>query len=146
VKVAKNFILQEFIDPEIYQLMGDKSIELIDTRIIDIAQAIRDHFNLPCIINNWHEGGGYKESGLRKFLSKTGAAFSQHKFGRAIDIKIEGVTDYDSVRSEILKKDEFAGYFRLKGLTVMESGTPTWLHIDCRFTGSEEIILIPFKA
>jgi hypothetical protein len=123
-------------------LRGEKSIELIDNQIISIAQSIRDHFQLPCIINNWHDGGGFKESGLRKFLSKTGAAFSQHKYGRAIDVKIEGVQyQYDDIRKEI---ERYWKKFSLLGLTTIESGTPTWLHLDCRHTGSNTLFIIPY--
>lgn len=142
MKVSKNFELKEFIDPELYMLRGEDSIQLIDQRIITIAQAIRDHFGLPIIINNWHIGGGYKESGLRKFLTKTGATFSQHKFGRAIDVKIEGVSDYDEVRAEIVR---YWPEFKASGLTTIEDGTPTWLHSDCRNTGTDTLLIVPFK-
>jgi hypothetical protein len=141
MKVSKNFILQEFIDPEIYQIKKEKSIELIDRRIVLVAQLIKEIFDVPVMINNWHEGGGYKESGLRKFLTKTGAPFSQHKYGRAADLKIEGWDDYEKVRDVIR---DYWDNLRVLGLTTIETGTPTWLHIDCRFTGSNHLHEIPY--
>lgn len=141
MNVSKNFILKEFIDPELYMLRADKSIELIDPRIIGIAQFFRDYFGQPITINNWHKGGGYKESGLRRFLTKTGAKFSQHKFGRAIDMKIQDV-DPEEARQEIRKHWD---KFKTCGMTTIEDGTPTWLHVDCRYTGTDTLLIIPFK-
>ncbi|MEZ5195108.1 MAG: D-Ala-D-Ala carboxypeptidase family metallohydrolase [Bacteroidales bacterium] len=141
MKVSANFILQEFIDPDIYMLRGDKSVELIDSSIIFIAQFFRDYFGQPIVINNWHDGGEYKESGLRKFLTKTGSAFSQHKFGRAVDMKIQDV-DPEEARREIVREWE---YFKMSGMTTIESGTPTWLHVDCSFTGIDELLIVPFN-
>lgn len=141
MELTRNFILQEFVDPDIYALLGDKCLALIDNRIIGIAQVLRDYFGVPVTINNWYEGGNYKESGLRKFLSNTGAQFSQHKFGRAIDMKLEDM-DAEEVRKEVIRKWKmFRGY----GLTTMESGTPTWVHVDCRYTGMDELLIVPFN-
>lgn len=142
MQVSKNFILQEFIDPDIYAIRADKSIELIDPRIVGMAQFIRDYFGQPVTINNWHEGGPRKESGLRKFLTTTGSKFSQHKFGRAIDMVIRDV-DPENARKEIIK---YWDKFRTCGITTIEEATPTWLHCDCRFTGTDRLVLIPYTT
>ena len=142
MKVSHNFELQEFVDPIIYRMRGDKSIELLDPKIIQIAEFIRGHFGAPVIINNWHNNGQYSESGLRRFDCCTGAKYSQHKYGRAIDVKIKGVTDYEEIRNEIRKN--FA-LFRLVGLTTIERGTPTWLHCDCRLVENDLLNEVPFK-
>lgn len=141
MNVSKNFQLREFVDPVTFQIRGNKAIELIDKRIVNVAQFLRDYFNAPVVINNYHEGGGHKESGLRTFLSKTGATYSQHKYGRAIDIKVQGWKAED-VRKEIRKV-----WPELKelGLTTIERDTPTWVHLDCRYTGLDTLLEVPYK-
>ncbi|MFZ4545929.1 MAG: D-Ala-D-Ala carboxypeptidase family metallohydrolase [Bacteroidales bacterium] len=141
MNVSKNFQLREFVDPVTFQIRGNKAIELIDKRIVNVAQFLRDHFNAPIVINNYHEGGGHIESGLRTFLSKTGATYSQHKYGRAIDIKVQG-WKAEEVRKEIRK---MWPELKALGLTTIERDTPTWVHLDCRYTGLDELLEVPYK-
>ena len=141
MKVSKNFDLREFIDPLTYQQRGDKSIQLIDDRIIILAQFVRDHFNAAVTINDYWKGGHYFESGLRRWDTTTGAELSQHKFGRAIDIKVEGIPPMN-VRDEIRRN---WGVFQAAGLTCIEKNTPTWTHLDCRYTGLDELLEIPYR-
>lgn len=135
MKVSEDFILQEFVDPETYKRFGDKSIWFIDPKIIDIAQLIRNLTHKPVTINNWEWGGVYKESGLRSLTTTTGAKYSQHKYGRAIDIKVEGMS-VQEVYNIIMQNIEI---FRAVGLTTIEDidKTPTWLHLDVRFNNNE---------
>lgn len=30
-------------------------------------------------------------------------------------------------------------------LTTIEAGTPTWLHVDIRFTGSDDLLIVPYR-
>ena len=83
---APNFVIQEFVPKEIYDIHFDNSIRLIDERIIILAQLFRTRYG-AITINNWHNGGQYHESGLRLFSTPTGAKYSQHKYGRAVDLK-----------------------------------------------------------
>ena len=141
MKVADNFDLREFVDPETWQQLGEKSRWLIDDRIINCAAALRAITGKPVTINNWHTGGHYHESGLRSPLTTTGAKFSQHKFGRAVDCKVEGMTA-EEVR-QLIKQHWL--HFKSVGLTTIEKDTPTWVHLDCRNTGLETLLEVPFK-
>lgn len=139
--VSKNFQLKEFIHPGIYALWGDFSIRFIDNRLIDLVQVIRDRFGVPFVINGMFRGALFTESGLRSFGTKTGAGMSQHKFGRAVDLKCSAISP-DEIRSEIRKNYEF---FRSYGLTAIEVDTPTWVHISTENTGSGALVEIPYK-
>lgn len=130
MKLTKNFYLHEFIDPDILKWYGDIALGFIDNRIVDIAQFFRDRYGKPIVINGEFCGVTFTESGLRKFNTKTGALMSQHKAGRAIDIKFDGMVA-DEVRVDIINNYE---KFRAKGVTVVEKNTDTWIHVDCRFT------------
>ncbi|MCD6379587.1 hypothetical protein J7M07_03995 [bacterium] len=57
------------------------------------------------------------------FDDETGAALSQHKFGRAIDVKIAGI-DVLEVQLDI-KRNWL--YYKDEGLTTIEDATPAWI-------------------
>ncbi len=139
--LTKNFIIQEFVTPEIYKIFGENSIWFIDKRIINVAQYLRETLNVPATINNWHSGGQYKESCLRNFQTSTGAKYSQHKYGRAADIKFYGLTP-EEVRDYIRKNFPVLSTM---GLTTIEKDTPTWVHVDCRNTGTNTLFEVPYK-
>ena len=130
MKLTKNFYLHEFINPDILNWYGNVSLGFIDNRIVDIAQFFRDRYGKPIVINGEFGGLTFTESGLRKFNTRTGALMSQHKMGRAVDMKWEGMVA-DEVRADIINNYE---KFRSKGLTTVEKDTDTWIHVDCRFT------------
>lgn len=140
MKVSQNFELQEFIDPVTWAEKKDKSINLIDSKLINIAQYIRSTTGKPVTINNWHRGGPYKESGLRRKDTSTGAKFSQHKMGKAIDVKIHGMTGAQMNDWAKAHKTEL---FNL-GVRQIEhkSLTKTWLHLSTKNTGVNGIQII----
>tara|TARA_Y100000310_G_scaffold89874_1_gene86978 strand:- start:264 stop:689 length:426 start_codon:yes stop_codon:yes gene_type:complete len=139
MKVSSNFYLQEFIDPNTYKRFGASSIWFIDRKIINLAQFIRERLGKPCTVNNWHSGGSRNYAGFdppggwRKATS-----LSQHRFGRAMDLKVKGVTA-DEVREEL--ENNYSIYKRF-GLGAIEDGAfaPTWCHIDVR--ESEELLIV----
>lgn len=131
--LTTNFRLEEFIDPDTFGRFGESSIWFIDPRLVTLAQFMRDRLGKPCTINNWHTGGQYQYSafdppgGYRKATS-----LSQHRFGRAMDLKVSGMTA-DEVREDIINNYDI---YREAGLTTIEDGdyAPTWCHIDIRDT------------
>lgn len=141
MEVSKNFVLQEFIYPKIFEDEGVKCIRYIDERIVKAAQIIRDYVGVPVTINNWHTGGNFTMSGLRPFNSKVGAKMSQHKFGRAIDVKVQAMNGEEM--RDVIKKLFAIG--SLKGLvTTIEDDTDTWLHLDCRWVENpNELLIVP---
>lgn len=145
MQLTKNFILQEFVPKEIYQVWGEKSIQFLDFRIVEFAQLIRDNLGQRIVINNWHTGGQFNESGLRSFLTKTGTRMSQHKFGRAVDLKLVDLKNmplFDS--GKILRQEVQKNWDVYKHLiTTTEADTTTWAHFDCRYTGSDDLLIVP---
>lgn len=140
-KLTEHFYLDEFIPPEIYSARGKKSIELLDMRIIAGVQFLREKSGVPFIINNWSKGGIYDERGLRLANTRTGAKWSQHKYGRAVDIDPVGITVAELY--QVCKQNEKylidAGF-----ITTIENiaFTKTWLHVDCRYTGLDKFLIV----
>jgi hypothetical protein len=117
-------------------MMGEKDFvlwSLLDDRIIWTADKLRERYG-RAYINNWPFGGKNQYRGFRPFDSEVGAKFSQHKFGRAIDITFDAVSA-DEVRADMKSAGKTGTY---KYITACELNT-SWLHVDCRFTDMEEI-------
>ena len=81
--LSKNFHVREFKCND-----GSDPI-FIDSELVELLQKIRDHFGQPVHINSAYRTAAYN-------LSKKvgGAKFSQHQYGKAADIYIQGVSIY----------------------------------------------------
>lgn len=125
----KYFQLHEVVPPDVIQARGEKAWELMDERILRGADWIRSKFG-RVVINGKFGGKVFIESGLRNPLTATGARFSQHKFGRALDLKFLDATP-KQVYDYILANQPEA---RENGITTVENiaFTSGWCHIDCR--------------
>jgi hypothetical protein len=126
----KYFALNEVVYPGAIQARGEKAWELMDDRILRGADWLREKFG-PCVINGKFGGKGFTESGLRDPFTTTGAKFSQHKFGRALDLKFLKVS-VTEVYDYIIRNP---GEARANGITTVEDIRDTkgqWLHVDCR--------------
>jgi hypothetical protein len=126
----KYFALNEVVYAGAIQARGEKAWELMDDRILRGADWLREMFG-PCVINGKFGGKGFTESGLRDPFTKTGAKFSQHKFGRALDLKFLKVS-VKEVYEYIIRNPTQA---RENGITCVEDIRDTkgqWLHVDCR--------------
>ncbi len=135
-QVSKNFIIQEFVNKELFIAFGNNSIWFVDHRIIQFCQWLRDYLGKSITINNWHVGGNYNESCFRLPDTMTGAKLSQHKFGRAVDLKIDGYAP-EEIRGIIRKNFDLVNVNY--GITTIEKDTPSWTHVDCRFIGLNKI-------
>lgn len=135
-----NFIIKELVPKEIYVRWGDKSIWFIDERIFHLINFIRTRFAKPMTINNWHTGGGFNNRGFRTPTCVIGATLSQHRFGRAVDFNIDGVTPQEIYKDIV---DNFSLYAK-EGLTTIEdiSLTIGWTHIDIRYTGTPTLLIV----
>ena len=79
VKLSKNFTVKEFACSD-----GTDTV-FISLALVNLLQKIRDHFGKAVIINS-----AYRTEAHNKSIG--GAAYSQHKYGLAADIHINGVT------------------------------------------------------
>lgn len=134
--ISEHFTLEEFIDPVTFAEKGENALTMIDHRIVNIAELLRNSIGHPVIINNWHTGGQYKESGLRRLDSPTGAKKSAHKEGKAIDCKVVGLSAAE-VHAFVLRHESV---FYDAGVRQMEdlAFTPTWTHLSVRGTDNAQ--------
>lgn len=153
IRVAQNFYLDEFIDPETYFSQPDHGLSKIDFRLFTIAQMLRVLSDEPMTINNWwnyyqkikddkpislviqdiiKNESIRKWSGFRPKSCPIGARKSQHKLGMALDPK-----DMDENLYEVLS--DYASLFHDLGVRRVEDESITigWLHIDLRTKGED---------
>lgn len=140
MKISANFELEEFIYPEVFARYGVNSLWFLDYRLIAIAQYFRDNLGKSITINNWHTGGQYKESGLRDFATATGGSKSQHKYGKALDLKVAELTPAQVFDFIHMHWTELSAL----GMTTTEDiqYTPTWNHIDTRYWGDSKLHIV----
>lgn len=125
----KYFQIHELVYPEAIQALGERAWILMDDRILRAADWLREEFG-SCVVNGKIGDKRFTESGLRHPNTGTGAPWSQHKFGRALDLKFLKVPN-KTVYEFIMGNQVLA---RQNGITTVEdiSFTTGWLHIDCR--------------
>lgn len=135
IKVSNNFYLHEFVSKEIYASWGKRSVWFLDQRLFLLAQFFRDRFGQTTI-----NGGQYNYSGFREPECTIGGKLSQHRFGRAIDLKFKEITVQEVYKDVINNYDLYKKF----GLTTLENidATPTWLHVDLRNTNKEELLIV----
>lgn len=98
----------------------------IDTGLVNVLQNIRNYFGKPLTITS-----AYRTAAHNKAVG--GATYSQHCYGMAADIRVQGV-DVETVAAyaeTILKGTGGIGRYPVK------KGRPAgWVHIDVRTTKS----------
>ena len=90
--IPEYFEAHEFVDRATYEKYGDRSLMFMDDRILRVVDNLRYAFDVSIKINDWKWGGNYEWSGLRTKESPWFNPYSQHSFGRALDIKVSGMT------------------------------------------------------
>ena len=78
-KLSANFQVSEFACKD-----GSDPV-FIDGDLVALLQAVRKHFGKPVVISS-----GYRTAAHNKAVG--GAAYSQHCYGRAADIRVPGVS------------------------------------------------------
>ena len=115
----------EFVPPAVLEAHGEtRALMVMDYRMLKTADALRAHFGVPVTVNNYKWGGKNKYRGFRPANCTVGAQWSQHKYGRALDCTIHGITAQEA-RTEIVREAQHFPY-----ITRMEDEVD-WLHVDC---------------
>ncbi|MBL4831615.1 MAG: hypothetical protein JKY55_17240 [Aliivibrio sp.] len=132
----KYFTLEELIDQTTFNQFGNKAWWFLDEKALITLDQLREAFG-ALTVNNWAIGGAYQHSGFRHPLSAIGAKLSQHKFGRAFDVKSKHYTP-EQMQAFIIANPE-----RFPYITTIEnaSQTKTWLHFDVRLRFEPNIVV-----
>lgn len=126
--VPKYFQIYELVPKSTYELFEhERRLNqlwwLFDPRILKAADRIRERYG-KMVANTWWWGGQHQYRGWRPPGCNVGARYSQHRFGRALDL-IPTVVSVEEIRRDIKAGENF-GF-----ITCIEDDV-SWLHIDCR--------------
>lgn len=125
---SKHFKLQEFLPKHVYKARGEKGWQLLDDRLIAVADRLKEKFPEGTMtINNWLWGGNRNWSGLRTPESPDYSPYSQHTFGRAFDAVFSAYDEAEIRRYLIDNKHEFP---EIKGIENFDG--MVWVHVDVR--------------
>lgn len=120
----KYFLIEELVDPAFIKVLGQRVWGYLDQNMLWTLDQLRIRFG-TCIINGKYKGIQYTESGLRRQDTKTGAALSLHKFGRAFDLKFLNASA-NAVRADMESNYLLPCY---QYITRCEADV-SWIHID----------------
>ena len=135
IKLSDNLYLDEYIPKGLYQQYESKPhilIGLIDKRLIDADQKLRNVFG-SVIINNWWNGGDRNWSGIRTSDSSFYSLTSQHTYGRASDKLFNSPAE--EVR-EYIKQNWIS-----LGITCIEENV-SWVHSDVRWWQGNNLLIV----
>jgi len=126
------FKLYELLPKDVYRKYVKKYYTalwgLFDERILWTADQLRKTYG-KMSANTWYWDGYHQYRGYRPGDCKIGAFFSQHKYGRGIDL-VSLECPVQDIRDDIKNnpyKEEF------KHITCIEDfGGMSWVHFDCR--------------
>jgi hypothetical protein len=140
-ELTDHFYLDEFVPRKLVQVYGNNARWFVSDWQIIVAEFIREYFGgRPMTINNWYRGGRLHNRGTRTPNTTVGSLYSQHKLAMAIDFSIKELSSPE-IYDRILADQKS---FLLMGITTMEhiAFTPTWIHIDGRNTGLDELFIV----
>jgi len=103
-----------------------------DKRILITADRLRERYG-PMLCNTYVFGGNHQFRGWRPWKCSVGATYSQHKFGRAIDLEPVQVT-VNEIHADMRRRGREIPAFEYVG-RVEDAPGMTWLHVDiCMIT------------
>lgn len=133
---CKYFKLHELVDKDTYNNTPHHKLWwALDDRILKAIDILREEIGVSITINNWHWGKDRQWSGLRVPSSPYYSQWSQHSFGRAVDMLFTGINATDA-RKKIKalidsgKLDSVALSFTFE--EKMKGKEISWVHMDLR--------------
>ncbi|CAK0779582.1 Peptidase_M15_3 domain-containing protein [Azospirillaceae bacterium] len=131
--IPKYFKVEELVSPEVYNLHGRNSLYFLDDRITMTLDMLRTYLQTPITVNTWARGTDVSRGTDTRFTQRgyrndptVGSTYSAHRFGRAVDFDVKGVSSAmfrEWVRSG--KLNDCLIY-----ITRMENSV-SWNHLDC---------------
>ena len=131
----KHFQAEELVSKAVFEQLGSaRVLRYFDPRILMMADKLAEKFCFDqngkkigtASINNWKWGGKFQFSGLRMPGEPHYKQFSDHSYGRALDIRFSSA-DAQTVRDYIEANPKEFPF-----ITFIEEGQSiTWLHISC---------------
>ena len=139
----KYFKGHELFDPQTHAAVGTalgaNIYSIFDDRLLLTADLLRERFG-KMLVNTWAWNGSNQYRGYRPPDCMVGATYSQHRFGRALDMVPIDISS-EEIRQDIIAQPNAATY---RHITAIELEI-TWLHFDVRNHDKDNLGLLMFK-
>lgn len=139
MKISEHFDIRELVAPEWWIRYGENCKNFIHPNVKYTLEDLREVCG-KIKINDWHQGGLYKESGLRSPGWGDGK-LTVHKTGCAFDIKPELLTCEELYYHIMSNQNRYPFIFRMENV----EHTKTWVHVEigCRRKKLDIVIFNP---
>lgn len=111
---------------------GYTDLSVIDSRLIETIDWIREQLGRPIYINNYIFGGTNQYRGWRPDDCSVGARFSAHKEGLAVDFSVSDMT-----------AQEVRGWLKINSnrlpYPIRLEEDVSWVHLDLKNSGRNKI-------
>ena len=109
----KYYTIKELVNPDLLKKIGEETAwKMFDDRLLKAADQIRERYG-ACTVN----ANGLTDCGLRDPNSTTGAKYSMHKIGRALDLHIRSI----ELETAGNKPTKTKAYNRIREQLMMDS-------------------------
>ncbi|MDR2437251.1 MAG: hypothetical protein LBD17_04195 [Endomicrobium sp.] len=127
--ISIHFKIEELVNPTLLSKISEETAWLLfDPVLLQLADRIRDIYGIITVNDKY-----IKDAGLRDINSTTGAPWSAHKFGRALDLHIldiekdnasvsKKINAYNNLREDLIRNPFFQ--------RLNFENNISWLHID----------------
>ena len=142
MKLSKNFTVQEFVNPSIIKVLGERrAANIVNPFLIQAVQSLRNKFG-PIVINGSYGGKSFIDSGVRRasfYKKRFGGireSYSTHLFCNTGDLKFHDTTPIEVYDHILNNPRQFPYIIRMENAHK----TKTWLHIECgKYRDGEKI-------
>lgn len=141
MKVSEHFSLVEFVSQPVWNQFHESALWFIDPRLITSVEWLRKMLKVPLVCNNWHTGGTFQNRGFRPQGSPNFKPFSQHSFGRALDLSSPEMPHKDVYKWVLDNQDLILANTAFTTIEDIEIAG-TWLHADIRSRPNAKELLV----
>ena len=141
--IKTNFNIKELVSRRVFESQGNYSLGLLRPTLIRGLHYLRLYFDASIYINTWayqNNIGSFHQRCFRQMHITTGARFSRHKYGMAVDFNVKGLSSSEVFDDIVSNQDDFLN----AGFSTIEDTfyTPTWTHLDIRATDLNNQLLV----
>ncbi len=137
------FNIKELVSRRVFESQGNFALGLIRPTLLRAIHFLRVYFDASIYVNTWAYSsllGSFHQRCFRQMHITTGARYSRHKYGMAVDFNVRGMSSSDVFENVVTHPLDFLRV----GFTTIEdtSFTPTWTHLDIRATNLVNELLV----
>ena len=133
---SQHFKVQEFVSKDIYERYGNTAIRFLNPQLFSIAKGIREFFDAPVTINNWHNRGQYNECGFVSPMHVGIDDESPLRLGMGFEFRVKGFGVGEVIDAI---DDQYDSIFGPLGVTRFESASEDSALVTCENFDVDEV-------